>query len=76
MDIDIEAAGVRGNERDYLLPEKQMYNLREFAALTGISMTAVRRGIRESDLPIMPVRIGGAWKFPRRPVDKLVGLDD
>jgi len=53
---------------------KEMYSANEFSMLTGLSMTAVRRGIRENDLPVKPVKVGGSWKFPRRPVDRLVGL--
>lgn len=56
------------------VPEKQMYDVREFCAITGMSLTAVRRGIREDDLPVKPIRVGGMWRFRRREVDRLVGL--
>lgn len=55
---------------------KETYSLREFSVLTGMSMTAIRRGIREDDLPLSPVKWGGSWKFRRREVDRLLGLVD
>lgn len=56
-------------------PRKEMYDVREFCAITGMSLTAVRRGIREDDLPVKPIRVGGMWRFRRREVDRLVGVD-
>ena len=58
------------------MPRKEMYDLREFSALTGMSMTAVRRGLRAEDLPVKPIRVGGMWRFRRREVGRLVGIED
>jgi predicted DNA-binding transcriptional regulator AlpA len=58
------------------MPRKEMYDLREFSAITGMSMTAIRRGLRADDLPIKPIRVGGMWRFRRREVDRLVGIEN
>jgi predicted site-specific integrase-resolvase len=55
---------------------REAYSLRQFSTLTGISVTALRRGIQKEDLPVKAVRIGGQWMFPRRPVDRLLGIDE
>lgn len=56
--------------------QREMYTLTEFSVLTGMSMTAIRRGLREDALPVRPIKVGGMWRFKRREVGRLVGIEE
>lgn len=55
--------------------ESATYSLAEFAALCGISYTSAHEMAQAGTLPVTPIRVGRAYKFPRRTVDRLLGLD-
>lgn len=66
---------VEGQVEEQAISRREMYTMKEFSRLTGLGLTAIRRGIRENDLPVQAIKVGGQWMFARRPVDRLVGLE-
>lgn len=52
-----------------------MYSLAELAALLDISYTKAHELAQRDALPVPALQIGRTWKFPKRAVDRLLGLD-
>lgn len=51
------------------------YTLAEFAALLGVSYTQAHERAQAGTLPVAPIRVGRKYLFPRRVVDRLLGVE-
>ncbi len=56
--------------------DSAMYSSAETAALFDIGYTTLNEMVKAGTFPITPVKIGRQYKFPKRTVDHLLGLDD
>jgi excisionase family DNA binding protein len=56
--------------------EAATYSLADLAALLGISYSTAHERARAGELPVTPLKLGRQYLFPKRTVDKLLGLDD
>ncbi len=56
--------------------ESATYTLAEYASLNGISYTKAHEMAQAGTLPVTPIRIGRTYKFPKRIVDRMLGLDE
>lgn len=58
------------------LPHSHAYSLRETAAMFGASYSGFREAMLRGELPegISPFKVGGAWRFPKAAVDRLLGI--
>lgn len=56
--------------------ERQTYSLAQFAGMLGISYTAAHEAAQRDALPVTAIRQGRLYLFPKRNVDRLLGLDD
>lgn len=54
--------------------ERATYTLAELAALLGLSYTQCHERAQSGTLPVVPLRVGRKYLFPRRTVDELLGL--
>lgn len=52
------------------------YSMAEVAGLFGVSYTACWEAVRSGSFPVAPIKVGCQWRFPKRDVDRLAGLDD
>jgi predicted DNA-binding transcriptional regulator AlpA len=56
--------------------ESAMYSLNDTASLFGMGYTTLWTAVQAGTFPITPVKIGRQYKFPKRLVDRLLGLED
>ncbi len=56
--------------------ERQTYSLSDFAALLGISYTQAHESAQAGTLPIVPIRQGRKYLFPKAAVHRLLCIDD
>jgi excisionase family DNA binding protein len=55
------------------LGERLTFSVAEAALLTGFSQHAIRRAIRDKTIPAL--RVGRLLRIPRRPLLRLLGID-
>ncbi len=55
--------------------ESAMYSLSELAALYDISYTKAHEMAQAGTLPVTPIKIGRTYRFPKRIVDRMLGMD-
>lgn len=55
--------------------ERATYTLAEFAALLGISYTQAHESAQAGTLPILPIRQGRKYLFPRGAVHRLLCIE-
>ena len=55
--------------------EPATYSLAEYAALHDISYTKAHEMAQAGTLPVTPLKIGRTYRFPRRIVDRMLGLN-
>lgn len=51
------------------------YSLNEVASLFGLSYTTLWELVRAGNFPVIPVQLGRQYRFAKRSVDRLLGLD-
>lgn len=56
--------------------DRATYTLAELAALLGVSYTQAHERAQTGTLPVAPIRVGRKYLFPRRTVDRLLGMHD
>ena len=54
--------------------ERATYSLAEYAALHDISYTKAHEMAQAGTLPVTPLKIGRTYRFPKRIVDRMLGL--
>lgn len=54
----------------------QTYSLRETAELFGTGYTSFWEAMRQGNLPVTPLRIGGQWRFPRAAVHRVLEIEE
>lgn len=52
------------------------YSMAEVAALCGMGYTTLWTHVQAGTFPVRPVKLGRQWRFPKRDIDRLAGLDD
>ncbi len=56
--------------------DSAMYSMNETASLFGMGYTTLWQMVQDGTFPVTPIKIGRQYKFPKRMVDRLIGLDD
>lgn len=54
--------------------ERATYSLAEFAALLGIGYTSAHERAQDGTLPVMPLRVGRRYLFPKATVHRMLGV--
>lgn len=55
--------------------ERATYTLAEFASLLGVSYTQAHESAQAGSLPVVPIRQGRKYLFPRAAVHRLLCMD-
>lgn len=56
--------------------ESAFYSLAETAGLCNLGYTTLWTHVQDGTFPVPPVKFGRQWRFPKRAIDRLAGLDD
>jgi excisionase family DNA binding protein len=70
----MQAVGQSTESKRARLPSA-MYSMNETAALFGLGYTTVWEMVQAGTFPVEPFKIGRQYKFPKRFVDRMLGLD-
>lgn len=57
----------------YTLTTKQYYSLKEVGEITGLSISTVRRLVKEKEIPA--TKLGGKWLVGIKELNELLGTD-
>ncbi len=56
--------------------DSAFYSMTDVAGLCGMGYTTLWTQVQDGTFPVTPVKLGRVYKFPKRTVDRLLGLDD
>lgn len=56
--------------------EPAVYTMADTARLFGYSYSAFNELVRSGLAPVDPIRVGRTYRFPKRAIDRLLGLND
>jgi predicted DNA-binding transcriptional regulator AlpA len=62
------------SKRPKLAP--QAYTMAEVAGLCGLGYTSIWNQVQEGKFPVEPIKFGRSYRFPKRSIDRLLGLVD
>jgi predicted DNA-binding transcriptional regulator AlpA len=52
------------------------YSMSEVCGLFDLGYTTLWTQVQAGTFPVTPIKVGRIYKFPKRTVDRLLGLDD
>lgn len=56
--------------------DSAFYSMTDVAGICGMGYTTVWTQVQDGTFPVKPVKFGRQWRFPKRDIDRLAGLDD
>lgn len=56
--------------------ESAFYDMADTAAICDLGYTTLWNMVRDGTFPVKPVKFGRQWRFPKRDIDRLAGLQD
>lgn len=55
--------------------DSAMYSMNEVASLFGLGYTTLWEMVKAGTFPVTPIQLGRQYRFPKRTVDRLLGMD-